>query len=519
MGTPRRIIGLAVALTAVVAAPAAAAPVKLPHLVPLLPSTVSAGQQAPVFVDPLEQPGRLLYRFDAVIANTGGALDVFALGPTTGAASNDVRQALWAGGAPTAHPQDPNADPTSLPGVTVSDRTALSPGATLRYASESGHGDWRVLRAAEYALEVPGQPDRTSGRDLGSCLVDSYGPLAPGATSYYPEGHTGGDADPDHTWCQRHQSPLAGTADPPLVRGGISPGWGALDASQDDGRWIDVTGLVPGSYALRATVNPAGHLDASPPVGGDDVLTEERVIPGVTAAAATASTAFGTAAAVALSGTVVGPGIPARTSATGPCSDESLSPTTPLASCYRTADAAGPLTLAVAGAPAHGTVVIGAASGVGATATYTPSAGYSGPDSFSYTATDARGLTSAPATVHLTVAAPLPTADPAVLGSIALPRRLSDAKRLAVTVRFGRTVCGAYVRLVGSRLTRNPAPYHALAARRVGCARQVHLVARRPRPGLWRVRVVVLLPGRSFVSSIRRVIVSAPKPTGPDKTG
>lgn len=515
MGRPRRIIGLAVALAAA-AAPAATAAVK-PHLVPRLPTTVSAGQQAPVFVDALEQPGRLLYRFDSVILNTGGALDVFALAPSsTAPAGNVVRQALWDTGVPGTQPQDPNAEPTGLPGVVVLDR----PGTALRYATEPGHGDWRILQAAEYVLQVPGQPDRASARrDAGFCLVDSWSPSTPAPPSYYPKGETGADPEADHTWCQPSRSVLAGEADPPLVRGGISPGWGDLDASQDGGQWIDVTGLAPGTYTLRATVNPDGRLDADAPAGGDDVLAEPRVIPGVTVAAASAKAVSGRPAEVGLSGAILGPEVPARTSATGVCADGSLSPTTPFASCYRAADAAGPLAFAVASAPAHGTVTIGAPAGLAATATYTPAPGYVGPDAFTYTATDARGLAGAPATVTLDVAAAPATVVPAVFPRLAMPRRLSEVKRLAVTVRFGRTVCGARVEILGTRMTRHPAPYHRLAARRVGCAQKVRLAARRPRAGLWRVRALVLISGRSFVSPVRSVIVSPPDPAGPAKSG
>jgi uncharacterized repeat protein (TIGR01451 family) len=55
------------------------------------------------------------------------------------------------------------------------------------------------------------------------------------------------------------------------------------------------------------------------------------------------------------------------------------------------------LTYAVASGPAHGTL-----SGSGASLTYTPAAGYSGPDSFTYTANDGQAA-SAPATVSITV--------------------------------------------------------------------------------------------------------------------
>ncbi len=62
--------------------------------------------------------------------------------------------------------------------------------------------------------------------------------------------------------------------------------------------------------------------------------------------------------------------------------------------------------LAVAGGPSHGSASIS-----GTTATYTPTSGYSGSDSFAYTATGPGG-TSAPATVSVTVGAPPPNNPP-----------------------------------------------------------------------------------------------------------
>ena len=61
--------------------------------------------------------------------------------------------------------------------------------------------------------------------------------------------------------------------------------------------------------------------------------------------------------------------------------------------------------MAVASGASHGTAT---ASGTGIT--YTPTAGYSGPDSFTYTATNAGG-TSAPATVTITVNPQAPVAN------------------------------------------------------------------------------------------------------------
>ncbi len=68
-----------------------------------------------------------------------------------------------------------------------------------------------------------------------------------------------------------------------------------------------------------------------------------------------------------------------------------------------------PQTVAVGTQATHGT-----ATAVGTTISYTPTAGYGGPDSFTYTATNTAG-TSAPATVTITVNPPTITVNPATL--------------------------------------------------------------------------------------------------------
>src|SRR5690625_1312358 len=68
-----------------------------------------------------------------------------------------------------------------------------------------------------------------------------------------------------------------------------------------------------------------------------------------------------------------------------------------------------PTSVAVASPPAHGTALAS-----GTTITYQPDAGYAGPDSFTYTASNSDG-TSAPATVSITVSPPTVTLTPATL--------------------------------------------------------------------------------------------------------
>src|SRR5439155_17641769 len=131
-----------------------------PDLVPLLPTAVSSGQVAPVFVDAYQVPGRLLYRFDSVLQNDGGTLDLFR-DPTTGHAL----QAIWPGGRPPAQP-DPNVMPTE-PAATIEDRAAS--GASFSYDTAAGHDHWHFAAAARYELLVPGATARVAAK-VGFCM-------------------------------------------------------------------------------------------------------------------------------------------------------------------------------------------------------------------------------------------------------------------------------------------------------------------------------------------------------------
>jgi hypothetical protein len=108
--------GLASLLVVVIAAsaPAVARAGDRPDLVPELHVEPYAGQVAPVYVDAFGEPGRLLYRFDAVLRNQGGILDLYR-----DASSGNAMQAVWAGGTPSETP-DPNQPPTS-PDATLTD--------------------------------------------------------------------------------------------------------------------------------------------------------------------------------------------------------------------------------------------------------------------------------------------------------------------------------------------------------------------------------------------------------------
>lgn len=380
----RRLALLAAAALAAGAAPSPAAgyvPGDLPDLVPMFPMITSQYQRAPAYVDALERPGRLLYRFDGVIwiRAGSGALDTYR-DPATGHAF----QIVWSGGIPTSASTPDTLPPASDPNWTAIDRSAA--GADFYVQADS----WHFASAALYSLLVPGGPPRISDK-VGFCFFDTWGG---GATSYFPTGNP----DPyGSNWCRQ---PGDGAT---LVRMGISPGLGDYYWSQLKYQWVDVTDLAPGPYTLRGRVNPGGVILESDT--SNNTLDDLRTIPGPTADSVGEQATAGSPAAIALSGGIVGPEIPARVSDDGVCASD-IAPTVTIPECYGATTAGGPLTFQIQRAPAHGSVRIQQAGAQRATATYTANAGYSGSDVFTYRATDARGLVSRPATVSLDVLAP-----------------------------------------------------------------------------------------------------------------
>lgn len=341
-----------------------------PDLVPILPTsplTSPYQQVAPIYVDAYRKPGRLLYRFDAIIYNQGGTLDLLQYG--AGATTNQV---IWSGGNPPTQP-DPNFF-TPDPLATVEDT-----GATMKFEKVSGHNHFHFPGAYSYSL---------AGRPLqkvGFAMFDTFKPNDSLHRYWFKSGYIG--VGPNTWAAPRHP-------DASFIRMGISPGKGDLYRSQTAEQWIDVTGLAPGSYTLTGTVNPKRYIDES--VTTNNSISQTRIVPGATAEATSAIALSGIATNVNLSGAVIGPGIPARGSA-------SCNPSPKSTACYIMQASTTQLTFAVASQPANGTVVITSQNGLKATATYTSRSGFFGTDSFTYTTKDSRNLTSLPGMVTITV--------------------------------------------------------------------------------------------------------------------
>jgi hypothetical protein len=205
-------------LALAVGAPAAASAADEPDLVPELRQDPYPGQVAPVYVDAFEQPGRLLYRFDAILRNQGGTLDLYR-----DAATGHAMQAVWDGGTPSQMP-DPNQPPTG-PDATLVDLEAR--GATFAYVFEKTHDHWHFFTAARYELELPDGSRRVSDK-VGFCLFDGFGD-AGGATLYFPPDYKGSGPQ---TWCGFDHP------EGDFVRIGLSPGAADRYASQREFQWI-----------------------------------------------------------------------------------------------------------------------------------------------------------------------------------------------------------------------------------------------------------------------------------------
>jgi hypothetical protein len=151
------------------------------------------------------------------------------------------------------------------------------------------------------------------------------------------------------------------------------------------------TSLAIGTAPAHGTVTISGTTATYTPTTGyfgADSFTYTATGPGGTSSPATVSITVATPAAPTVA--PVSANVPSNSSGTA----ITLQPSGVFTS------------LAVATGPAHGTVTIS-----GTTATYTPTNGYFGADSFTYTATGPGG-TSAPATVSIQVISGAPTAPP-----------------------------------------------------------------------------------------------------------
>lgn len=239
------------------------------------------------------------------------------------------------------------------------------------------------------SLDVPSQPANGSASVNGLTLTYTPNPGFVGTDSF------------DYTASNASGASLAATvtvtvANPSLA---ISPAAGALPAAIVGTAYSQTITTSGGTgtytYAVTAGALPAGLS-----------LSAAGVITGTPTGVASASftiTATDTASAFGLVSytLAVGPALPVASDVPFTVAANVAATPVPLAL------SGGPATsVAVVVGPSHG---VAAVSGVGIS--YTPTAGYSGADSFTYIASNASG-DSAPATVTITITAPTLTLSP-----------------------------------------------------------------------------------------------------------
>jgi hypothetical protein len=320
------VIVLVAALTGTSGGASAASPV-LPDLVADPP-----GDSAPPQVYTDASGTRLLLRFDGFVHNRGtGALEMRGSSRVGGEMSS-VQQRIFdsdGGAVDTVH----------------------DPAARILFEPSDGHNHWHLRNAAGYALWNEARTAQVGASNkVGFCLVDSahvdpHGPI----TKAYTSANTG--------FCRQ------GVPEAQEVVMGVSAGWRDVYSRFLPFQWVDISDVAPGRYRLRSTVDP------------DGVITEaDEVNPAAFAANASTVNGYAATSFSRRVGTLLPSSIP-------------LSATT-FDDVH--AGSPGPRQFRIDVAPRNGrlsqpTGVWFSASSV----SYAPRLGYSGQDSFQFSARDA----------------------------------------------------------------------------------------------------------------------------------
>ena len=339
-----------------------------PDMVALLPT--DTGHIAPIYVDTYTRPGKVLYRFSAVLKNLGGAMDLY-MDPNSGAAM----QVLWPNGNPTVKP-DPNKVPNAA-GI-VKENRSQQVGAFFIFNPSQGHNHWHFQKAAYYALLLPGGGVRSADK-VGLLHVGQLGDgrrrldqVLPGrlqglrADDVVRAQEPAGDLHADGHLAELRR-PVRRAVDRPVGR----------YQGPDAGELPDPGDGQP--QRVHRRVEPEQqHGDGHP----DDPRHDRR--PGSKNVGARAATTLrdhrqGGRARRA------GPQQPRRRPGRLPDVRKDLG-------CYLFASANGPLTFSIGAKPKHGSLTIVSQSGTTASVRYTPQAGFTGADSFTFTVVDKRKL-------------------------------------------------------------------------------------------------------------------------------
>jgi hypothetical protein len=269
------------------------------------------------------------------------------------------------------------------------DETGRHP--VLRYENTDAHKHWHLQGAARYSIwNEGGTAQAAPSAKVGFCLLDSehvdaFGPSA----KVYSRTATG--------YCREGQPNVASVFE------GISRGYRDYYPNDLPFQWVDVSDVAPGNYRLAAETDPDDFVVESNEANNGPALAAERVtVPGYTAAPIDVS----------------GPAphmITLRAQAYG-------SP--------------GPPAFAIESPPAHG--VLSALPG--ARVAYSPSQGFAGRDTFTYSVRDSTSgfpLHSSVAAVTVTVPSGATSKRTRLLTRVRLSRRGRLVRLRARAMRSG----------------------------------------------------------------------------------
>jgi hypothetical protein len=300
---------------------AAAAPAP-PDLVADPPSAASA----PEVYDDGGGP-RLLMRFDGFVHNRGpGPLEIRATN-RSGATMTSVRQRIYDSGGG------------------VFEDWAGSPAPQVLFETDDSHDHWHLKHIARYSLwNYEGTAEAAPAQKAGFCLVDSqrreqHGPTA---AVYSVRGNR---------FCEQGNSTVSN------VTMGVSAGWRDIYTRDLAFQWVDVSDVAPGSYRLRAEVDPDGVIHETDELNGPAFGNGVALVPGYRAVNVSRAAAQGPRQ-MQLEATNVG-GVTRAPQFKIVTAPQHGSLDTPLGQWF-------------------------SGGGVG----YTPASGYSGPDSFTFAARD-----------------------------------------------------------------------------------------------------------------------------------
>jgi hypothetical protein len=231
-----------------------------------------------------------------------------------------------------------NAEETNMERPHVEEASA----GKLIYSSADGHNHWHLQEIARYTLMTASRSAVVApAQKVGFCLDDSQGQHV--ETGIGPSTAVYSDAN-GRKFCDEWEPNATKLFE------GISPGW---RDKYDKGlafQWVDVSDVLPGEYSLREEVNPLGFVKE---VAGENAPSfASTFVPGYDALAQSVSTPFETSKPVTLS-------------------SKEWQPKSKV------------LYKIVAG-PSHGTLGALSENHI----TYTPAVGYSGQDSFTFSAAE-----------------------------------------------------------------------------------------------------------------------------------